>query len=412
MKRRYLMPLVLAGLLLTGCGQDLPPETPKTTAATVSATAPTEPEVTPFLMGADVSSLLAQEASGVVYYDRGGTQKDLITILARAGATHIRVRVWHDPYDKDGNGYGGGNCDLSTAVTLGQRAKEQGMGLMLDLHYSDFWADPGKQQVPKAWQGLTLEEKEQAVYDYTTQCLKTLADAGTAPALVQIGNETTGGFCGETTPEGQYRLMAVAARAVRAADPQTQIVVHFTDPQQNDYGWFAGMLQDYSVDYDIFATSYYPCWHGTLEDLRAQLQKVIDLTGKQVMIAETAWAHTTQDSDGHPNSFTQPQDQPWPVSPQGQAQALTDIKALIAGLGDKGAGVCYWEPGWIAVPGATWQDRSLLWQTHGSGWASSYSAEYDPDDAGRWYGGSACDDQALFDSAGHALPALEVFGTT
>ena len=365
-----------------------------------------------FLRGVDVSSLRSLEESGVVYYDFDGEEKDLLEILHENGVNYIRLRVWNDPYDSQGNGYGGGNCDLENAIAMGKRAAGYQMGVLLDLHYSDFWADPGKQQAPKAWQNMTLAEKEQAVSDYTAESLQRLLDEGVLVGMVQVGNETNNGFCGETTVEGQYPLMAAAARAVRQVDPEIQIVVHYTNPEMRGYGYFAEMLKNYGVDYDIFATSYYPCWHGTLDNLKEQLQTVVEKSGKKVMIAETSWAYTAQDTDGHGNSVgtQQAAGQPWPFTEQGQAQALSDVMEAMRSFGEDGVGVFYWEPAWIAVPGNSREERSALWERYGSGWASSFSADYDPDDAGKYYGGSACDNQALFDAHGHPLEALKVFG--
>lgn len=396
MKKWTVLAIILL-LILTGCGSR-------------HAGSPTaSPSL---ILGADVSSLISLENSGVVYHDFDGQQKDLLDILSQAGVNCIRVRVWNDPYDGASNGYGGGNCDLSNAIALGKRAKEYGMGLLVDFHYSDFWADPGKQQAPKAWQSMTFEEKKQAIYDYTAESIRTMEAQGTDLWMVQIGNETTAGFCGETSVSGQYTLMASAAKAVRDVNPQIQIVVHYTNPESLDYGYFADKLREFGVEYDIFATSYYPHWHGSLENLKSQLQTVVDGSGKKVMIAETSWAYTPQDTDGHQNSVsTDHGGHLWPMTREGQAQALTDIIKTMESFGSMNAGVFYWEPGWIAVPGGSWEERSLLWETWGSGWASSFAGEYDPEDAGRYYGGSACDNQALFDSSGNPLPALRCFST-
>ncbi|MGM9604321.1 MAG: glycosyl hydrolase 53 family protein, partial [Faecousia sp.] len=364
-----------------------------------------------FLLGADVSSLLSQEASGVVYKNFEGVPQDMLKTLSEAGVNYVRVRVWNDPFDAEGNGYGGGNCTVETAIEIGRRAARYGMGLLVDFHYSDFWADPSKQQAPKAWKNLTLEEKEQAVYDYTAESIQKIQDAGVSVGMVQIGNETTKGFCGETAVPKQYALMASAAKAVRDTDPGIQIVVHYTNPDSEKYKTIAATLEVYGVDYDVFATSYYPYWHGTLENLAQQLQAVIDRSGKKVMVAETSWAYTLEDTDGHGNTIGEQltYEKPYPFTVQGQARELSDVIQVMADLGDSAVGVFYWEPGWISVPGQTWKERSALWEANGSGWASSYSADYDPKDAGVYFGGSACDNQALFDANGDPLESLKTF---
>ncbi len=420
MKR--IIAVMLCLLLLAGCGaQEKPPvESNATTQAPTEPTIPTEPPPKPgimvpkveglrddFAMGADVSSLIAQENSGVVYCDFDGQPQDLLKTLGQSGLNYIRVRIWNDPYDSSGNGYGGGNCDLQNAIAIGKRAAAQGMKLLVDFHYSDFWADPGKQQAPKAWQGLSFEEKAEAMADFTRTSLEALRENGVDVGMVQIGNETNGGFCGEWTAAGQYKLMARAADAVRSFDPAIQIAVHYTNPEKGGFRTFAGYLKQYGVDYDIFATSYYPYWHGTLENLTAQLSAVADGYGKKVMVAETSWIYTAQDSDGHHNSVSTAEG--YPVSVQGQADALSALVQAVSSLGDRAVGIFYWEPAWIAVPGDSWQARSALWEKHGSGWASSYAEAYDPQDAGKYYGGSACDNQALFDAFGRPLESLKTF---
>lgn len=364
-----------------------------------------------FIMGADVSTLLAQEASGVIYRGEDGKPQDLLKTLSEAGVNYIRVRVWNDPFDAQGRGYGGGNCDLNTAIEIGKRAAQYHMGLLVDFHYSDFWADPSKQQAPKAWETLSQEEKQQAIYDYTAESLQKLQEAGVTVGMVQIGNETTNGFCGVTAVPKQYALMACAAKAVRDTDPNIQIAVHYTNPETAQFGFYVTNLDVFGVEYDIFATSYYPFWHGTLENLTEQLQKVVDRTGKKVMIAETAWAYTVEDTDGSGNTIGEQltYDKRYPFTVQGQAREIADVIAVMAGFGEKGVGVFYWEPAWITVPGESWEERSAKWERYGSGWASSFAAEYDPADAGVWYGGSACDNQALFDPQGNPLESLKTF---
>ncbi|MCL2079699.1 MAG: glycosyl hydrolase 53 family protein [Oscillospiraceae bacterium] len=368
-----------------------------------------------FIRGADVSSLLALEASGTVFFDCDGNERDMLSTLSLSGFNYIRVRVWNDPYDAYGNGYGGGSCDISAALALGVRAAEYGMKTLVNFHYSDFWADPAKQQAPKAWAGMDIDEKVTAIYDYTADSLNTLIDGGADVGMVQIGNETTGAFCGETAWPRIGPLMASAAKAVRdtaaARDLQIQIAAHWTNPESRDFVQAARLLEVNNVDYDVFASSYYPFWHGSLENLAAQLGAVASQFDKKVMVAEIAYAYSWEDFDGHANTIGEGAvfEKPYPLTVQGQARAIRDVVEAVASLGDAALGVFYWEPGWIPVPGASWEERSALWERYGSGWASSYAAEYDPDDAGLWFGGSACDNQALFDATGHPLPSLKVF---
>ena len=335
---------------------------------------------------------------------------------------YVRVRVWNDPYNASGNGYGGGNNDLAKAVTIGKLATDAGMGVLVDFHYSDFWADPAKQKAPKAWEGKSLEEKVVLLENYTRDSLNTLKNAGVNVGMVQIGNETNNGIAGEFSMEGMCKLFNAGSVAVREVYPGAKVVLHFTNPESKDFaGYYAKSFNDYNVDYDVFATSYYPFWHGTLSNLTSKLDAVATTYGKEVMVAETSYAVTWEDFDGHGN--TAPKDDQtlnYPVSVQGQADSLVDVmKAVNNVSGGKGIGMFYWEPAWIAVGNAYNDDGSLneeklaanknIWETHGSGWASSYSAEYDAEDAGVWYGGSAVDNQGLFDAFGHPLDSLNVF---
>lgn len=364
-----------------------------------------------FLMGADVSSLIAEENSGVVYYGFDGTEQDPLKTMQEAGVNCIRVRVWVDPFDANGNGYGGGNCTIDTAIALGQRAANYGMKLLVDFHYSDFWADPSKQQAPKAWAGMSLDEKAGVITSYTTESLQKLKDAGVLPYMVQIGNETTTGFCGEEDWPAVYQLIGAGASAVRAFDPNILIAVHFTNPEDGKFKNFAFLLDHFKVDYDVFATSYYPYWHGTLENLMEQLKLVSDTYGKKVMVAETAWAYTLADSDGHANTIGEKPnyEKQYAFSTQGQTNEIASVIQTISALGDAAIGVFYWEPAWIAVPADSLDARKALWEKYGSGWASSFAAEYAPKDAGIYYGGCACENQALFDETGHPLESLKTF---
>ena len=146
MKKSLFILLSLA-LLLTGCTKDQPPaaNSPQERTPIVEKVEGLSED---FLLGADISSLISLENSGLVYHNFDKQPQELVSLLHDAGSNAIRVRVWLDPYDADGHGYGGGNCDLSTAIAIGQRAMDHNMKLLVDFHYSDFWADPGKQQPP------------------------------------------------------------------------------------------------------------------------------------------------------------------------------------------------------------------------------------------------------------------------
>ena len=421
MKKRMisLMATLLASaLLLTACGAPSG-SWPKKVNATSDTLYVEKVENLPedFIMGMDASCVPSLEAGGVKYYDHNGTEKDVYEILSENGINYIRVRVWNDPFDADGNGYGGGNCDIDNAVEIGKRATKYGMKLLVNFHYSDFWADPGKQMVPKAWKGMTIEEKTEALYQYTKECLEKLVDAGVDVGMVQIGNETNGAMCGENSSAlGGWKkimdLMSAGSRAVREVCPNALVAVHFANPEKvTNYDSYAKNLDYYGVDYDVFASSYYPFWHGTLDNLAQVLNKVSDTYGKKVMVAETSYAYTAEDTDFNGNTIGDGGGivKDYPFTQQGQANLVRNVVDTVVNKTTGGIGVFYWEGTWISAGGASWEENSALWEKNGSGWASSYAAEYDPDDAGQWYGGCAVDNQAFFDADGHALESLKVF---
>lgn len=375
-----------------------------------------------FIKGVDVSSLISLEESGVVFYGFDGKEQDIFKTLKEAGVNYVRVRVWNDPYDAQGNGYGGGNNDIHKAVEIGRRATAAGLKLLVDFHYSDFWADPNKQDAPKAWADYTVDEKIQAVYDYTYECMDILVNQnGVDVGMVQLGNEINNGLCGETDWSARCGIVQSGIDAVKAVDDSILTAVHFTNPEEKGmYAKYASIFERYQVDYDVFASSYYSYWHEDLENLTHQLNVVASAYNKKVMVVENSYAYNLVDADGQGNTVGSEADltDGYPASVQGQANMVRDVMAAVAAVGENGIGYFYWEPAWIPVGvydanGAdrdeVWRANSLLWEKYGSGWASSYAAEYDPEDAGEYYGGSAWENQAMFDSTGHPLASLKVF---
>ena len=369
-----------------------------------------------FILGIDASCVPSLEAGGVRYYDHEGNEQDVYKILAQNGINYIRVRIWNDPYDKNGNGYGGGNCDLENAIEIGKRATANGMKLLVNFHYSDFWADPAKQMAPKAWKDMDIDTKSQALYEYTKSCLEQLRDAGVEIGMVQVGNETNGAMCGEDASAlGGWKkitqLMSAGSKAVREVCPDALVVIHFANPEKvTNYESYGKNLDYYGVDYDVFASSYYPFWHGTLENLSSVLGDIAAKYEKRIMVAETSYAYTAEDSDFYGNTIGQDGGivKDYPFTEQGQANLVRDVAQTVVNI-EGGIGVFYWEGTWIAAGGESYEENLALWEKNGSGWASSYAAEYDPDDAGKWYGGCAVDNQAFFDANGKALESLKVF---
>ncbi len=366
-----------------------------------------------FIRGMDASAVLAVENSGAKYYNYLGEEQDVFMTLAEAGVNYIRIRVWNDPYDENGNGYGGGNNDVATAIELGKRATMYGMKVCIDFHYSDFWADPTKQFVPKAWKGMSLEQKSDALYEFTVNSLTDILNAGVDVGMVQIGNEINRGMSGETFTSSIMELLRSGSSAVRevakAAGKDIQIAVHYTDiDKAGEIDKVTAQLDEAGVDYDVFGMSYYAYWHGSMENMQEVARSIQEKYGKKVVIAETAYCFTSEDGDGNGNSVSGEGDlvDGYAASVQGQADMVRDVCAAANEAGVMG--VFYWEGTWIPVGPAT-EDNSPLWEKYGSGWASSYAAGYDPNDAGKYYGGCSWDNQAMFDFTGHPLDSLNVF---
>lgn len=366
-----------------------------------------------FIRGMDASEVLVEENSGVKYYNYDGEEQDVFMTLAQSGVNYIRLRVWNDPYDEDGNGYGGGNNDVETAIELGKRATKYGMKVFIDFHYSDFWADPKRQHAPKAWEGMSIEEKCDALNTFTKESLTKLLDAGVDVGMVQIGNEINNGMSGETLMPNVMKLLCSGSSAVReiseAYGKDIQVAVHYTninDPDQINK--IAYNLQSFGVDYDIFGMSYYPFWHGTSDGMQAVAKNIQDKYDKKVMIAETSYCYTSEEGDGCGNSVNGTDDlvDGYAATVQSQATMIRDICAAANEVGV--IGVFYWGGTWIPVGKAT-EDNSPIWEKYGSGWASSYASDYDPEDAGLYYGGCSWDNQAMFDFEGHPLASLNVF---
>ena len=366
-----------------------------------------------FIRGMDASAVLALENSGVKYYNFDGEEQDVFQTLSEAGVNYIRLRVWNDPYDENGNGYGGGNNDLPTAIELGKRATKYGMKVCIDFHYSDFWADPKRQHAPKAWEGMDIDEKCDALYDYTKDSLTQLLDEGVDVEMVQVGNEINNGMAGEYYLPNVTQLLKSGTKAVREIadtyNKDIQVVIHYTNIENNgEIDSLASNLQNNDVDYDIMGLSYYPFWDGSFDNMQRISRYIQKTYNKKVMIAETSYCYTSEDGDGSGNSLVGTDDivKGYPATVQSQTTMVRDVCAAAneAGL----EGVFYWEGTWIPVGSAT-ADNSPIWEKYGSGWASSYASDYDPDDAGLYYGGCSWDNQAMFDFTGHPLPSLNVF---
>lgn len=371
-----------------------------------------------FIKGMDVSTLPEVERCGAAFYDYG-RQGDLFDIAKAYGINFVRIRLWNDPYDEEGSPYGAGTNDLETMICLAKRAKAHGMKVLLDLHYSDFWADPGKQVKPKAWKDMDADALEQAVYDYTVSVMNVCRDNDCMPDMVQCGNELTNGML---WPEGQIfcendenfkgrvpeydnlaRFISAGIRGVKSVNNNTLIMIHLDNGGNNELyrRWFDNYIKR-GEDFDIIGLSYYPFWHGTLDELSANMQDIARRYGKKLIIAEVSMGHTMQDykeyeklDDSERKGMATRQELAdkikYPMTKEGQAAFIEDIMDRLCNVPDGlGAGFFYWEPAWLPVPGSGWATQAAL----------EYTGEAGP-------GGNEWANQALFDYDGNALPALK-----
>ena len=318
-----------------------------------------------FIMGADVSMLPQMESVGAKFFDTDGTQMDELQIMKNHGVNWIRVRLWNNP--KDGKG-GGGEVDEARALALTKRAHALGMKVLLDYHYSDWWADPGQQETPKAWKKDNEDQLVQHVNDFTKKVFNDFQAAGEQPEMVQIGNELKSGML---WPIGKLpavdggdafcRLMQAGLSAIRESDPdhKTPLMIHLPDGTDNQlYHNFFDMLEQHGVtDYDIIGLSYYPFWHGAFEKFQENVDDISARYDKDIVVAETAFGWTTENFDGQENHFNGALARKAGVLPtvQGQATGLRKVMECLAKIpGGRGLGSFYWEPDWYAVPGAGW----------------------------------------------------------
>lgn len=245
----------------------------------------------PYAVGADISWLQWQEQSGVEFSD-GGIKGDALTILRDNGFNYIRLRLFVNPRSELGYSQRDGFCDLEHTLAMAKRIKEAGMYFLLDFHYSDNWADPQKQIMPQAWQTFSYEEVCAEVYNHTKTTLEALVAQGTAPDMVQVGNEVSNGMLWpygsvRHSFEGLCGLLKEGVRAVREITPEAEVMLHVAlgGQAEESVRFFDAMVQ-YGVDYDLIGQSYYPEWHGTLEELEANTRALVERYNKPLIVVE------------------------------------------------------------------------------------------------------------------------------
>ncbi|MFN8306270.1 MAG: beta-galactosidase GalA [Ferruginibacter sp.] len=243
------------------------------------------------MLGADISFLPELEHKGMKFYDTDGKENDAIQILKKHGLNYVRLRIFNDPASDSGYSPKDGFCDLGHTLQMAKRVKAAGMKLLLDFHYSDYWADPQKQWMPRAWRNKSFTELKKAVYEYTKMVVQALKEQGTAPDMVQVGNEINHGMiwpAGSITEMDQLaQLFFAGVQGVKAASPHTSIMLHIALGGQNDESrYFLDQMNMRGVPYDVIGLSYYPKWHNTLADLEYNLEDLSRRYNKDVIVVE------------------------------------------------------------------------------------------------------------------------------
>ncbi len=327
----------------------------------------------PTLRAADLSFLDEMEAAGAVYRDADGVPGDAMQILQRHGINAVRLRLWHTPPS--------GHDGLPEVLREAARVHALGLRLVLDLHYSDTWADPGQQTPPAAWRSLPDDALRDSVARYTARVLTALAAQGTRPDIVQIGNEITSGMLWDSgrvggafdTPTQWHRLAGLLTSAIAAVrqtvGDSTAVMIHI-DRGGDAAGatWFFDHLRAENVPFDLIGLSYYPWWHGSLADLSRTLDTLAGRYGLPIFVAETAYPWTLSWFDNTTNIIgSTGQLQPgYPATPAGQAAFIAQVAAAVERT-PGGVGVCYWAPDDVAAPGlgSPWENLALF-SEHGT----------------------------------------------
>ncbi|MBO7196105.1 MAG: glycosyl hydrolase 53 family protein [Clostridia bacterium] len=362
------------------------------------------------ILGIDVSTHLEELQHGAKYY-RGEAEIDPLDAFRANGVEYMRIRIWNDPKSESGEPYLAGNCDIDNYVKLGNLAKSKGYKLLMDLHYSDFWADPGKQMIPKAWVNYGIDEMTDAVYSFTKECLETAVKEGVAPDMIQVGNEITNGILwpiGKLEIDGKRgnydnfcRLIGAGCRACREILPEAEIMLHLE--RSNDkavYQEFYTEMDSHGIDYDIIGASYYPYWHGTPDQLMENLN-ACKRFGKKIVVAELGYGFTDKGYviGGEERRLVIDAERAvvpgvtdkYPLTPDGQAEYIKHFMSVVRD--NDIDGVFYWEPLWLPGEGICWASEAGQAYIHEEGKSTS----------NEWA------NQCLFDYEGRLLPAFDEF---
>lgn len=325
------------------------------------------------IKGADISSLAKSEALGGVYRTSSGTAGDAVTLLGNAGMNYARLKVWVDPAD--------GYNDKARVLAMAKRVKAAGMKLLVDFHYSDAWADPGKQTKPAAWSGHTYGQLKTDVYNHTYDVLNALKAQGTTADMVQVGNEINGGMLwseGSTDNWAQLAgLLNSGYSAVKAVSSATKVALHLANAgDDSTVRWWFDNARAYGVNYDVIGLSYYGYWHGSLAAAQTTLDDVVSRYGKPVYVAETAYPFTLAQDDSLENQIDTTGElvTGYPATQAGQLAWMNAVANIVEAVpGNKGLGVFYWEATWTAVTGNGWDPAD---PASGNGWENQALFDY------------------------------------
>jgi arabinogalactan endo-1,4-beta-galactosidase len=307
-----------------------------------------------FLIGADISGTSVMEKAGAVYRENG-KPNDLFAILKNNGFNTIRLRIFVNP-----NKQGMVTNDLPYTLDLAKRAKAHNMKLLLNFHYSDTWADPQKQFKPAAWADMPFDELKQTVQSYTASVIEAFKKENVLPDMVQVGNEITPGMLwpdgrvgGDYENDAQWEkftsLLKAGIAGVRqgAGDANVIIMLHIDQGGKKSVTkWFFDNINKRQVPYDIIGVSYYPWWHGKIEDLNDNLNYIATELKKDVIVVETGYPYAAN------NRMKPSENQQFPQTPQGQYDLLyTVTKTVLDTPGNHGCGVFYWFPESVPISG-------------------------------------------------------------
>ena len=367
------------------------------------------------ILGLDASSYLEVLEKNGVFTVNHQEVDPLAYLHDENGVSYLRLRLWVDPYDEEGRPYGGGTVDLMRFIRLAKLGKERGYKVLLDYHFSDFWCDPSKQFIPKAWPKDNIEELGKTLDNYVRDTLEALQAVGVKIDAIQIGNEITNGMLwplgkiewDEATDtrhgyDNLCKLLKIGRDAAKQIYPEAKILIHLERSyDQKVYAEFFDELKAHGVDYDIIGLSYYPYWHHGFDELFANIDMLQARYGKPTWIVETSYGFTYEiaykESVAFPplvnESLFEKGDarEPYPLTQDGQVEF---ISTLLKQAKEHHVGaIFYWEPLWLPLPGLSWASKE----------GEMYINETDKPCTNEWA------NQCLFDYDGEATKGLFVY---